>query len=508
MNTRRRTIAFGLSLVSLFCLSTLAGAQAETGAATSQQVAEVLQQIKVLNESLQQTRAELEQSRAEIRELKSTVANLTAALPATSAAIQGAQPERQSEAASDHAATQEDVQVLAARVEEQHQTKVESASRFRLKLSGMVLLNAFSNAGQVDNVDLPGVALPPRWGTYEGGSVGGSMRQSIIGLTGFGPTVVGAHTSGDVQMDFFGGIPDGYAGVASGVARLRIARLRFDWKTTSVVGGLDTPFFSPNSPTSYATVGEPSLSSAGNLWSWVPSIRVEHRWDLESSMWKIEGGVIDPAGYGGYSPSVRYATAGESSRQPSYSVRFSGNHGNSDQRLSVGVAGIYSPSRFLDGSKVNGAGVMVDWLVPFGTHVETSGEFFTGKGLQGFGGIPYGLVQAQDSFHYASSTAPLLGRIGEIGGWSQLKLKVDPRNEFNVAAGYGGYDSSDIRHAIYSDYYIATLPSRNQSLLVNYIVRPRSNLLLSAEYRHLRTTYVTGSPASADLVGLAAGFLF
>jgi predicted RNase H-like nuclease (RuvC/YqgF family) len=140
----------------------LAGAQAETGAATSQQVAEVLQQIKVLNESLQQTRAELEQSRAEIRELKSTVANLTAALPATSAAIQGAQPERQSEAASDHAATQEDVQVLAARVEEQHQTKVESASRFRLKLSGMVLLNAFSNSGQVDNVDLPGVALPPR----------------------------------------------------------------------------------------------------------------------------------------------------------------------------------------------------------------------------------------------------------------------------------------------------------------------------------------------------------
>jgi hypothetical protein len=45
-------------------------------------------------------------------------------------------------------------------------------------------------------------------------------------------------------------------------------------------------------------------------------------------------------------------------------------------------------------------------------------------------------------------------------------------------------------------------------LLVNYVLRPRSNLLLSAEYRHLRTTYIVGGPASAELVGVAAGFLF
>jgi len=206
MNMKRRVFAIISLIAMLSCFDATVLAQATaSSSATSQEVAEVLQQIKVLNESLKQTRAELEQSRQEIRDLKSTVDSLTAALPA-SAAPQTVQPEPQPESSSNRVVTQEDFQVLAARVEELQHTKVESASKFRVKLSGMVLLNGFSNSGQVDNVDLPGIAVLRRPGAPSG-SVGGSMRQSIIGLTGFGPTVLGAHTSGDVQMDFFGGIP-------------------------------------------------------------------------------------------------------------------------------------------------------------------------------------------------------------------------------------------------------------------------------------------------------------
>ena len=82
-------------------------------------------------------------------------------------------------------------------------------------------------------------------------------------------------------MDFFGGLENTYYGVASGIARLRIARLRLDWKNTSIVGGLDTPLFSPLSPTSYLTVAEPALSAAGNMWTWTPQLRVEHRFEFE-----------------------------------------------------------------------------------------------------------------------------------------------------------------------------------------------------------------------------------
>jgi hypothetical protein len=174
----------------------------------------------------------------------------------------------------------------------------------------------------------------------------------------------------------------------------------------------------------------------------------------------------------------------------------------------VGLAGIYTPLRFYEGQQVHGAGVMADWRIPVTQHFLATGEFFTGKGLEGFGGTPYNQVSAQDSQHYAYVTSPLLAGIGEIGGWSQVTFKATARNEFNVAAGYGGFETSAMRRAISRDYYFASLLSRNESVLVNYVVRPRSDLLFSAEYRHLRTTAVSGNVSDADVVGVAAGFLF
>ena len=497
---------FARLTLPLLCLGSIVSAQSAAPSPTSEEVTEVLQQIKALNDSLKETRAELEQSRAEIRQLKITVETLANKLPAAEVQSRDESPE-QAGTAQGAPVTQEDLQMLRARVDEHQQTKVESASRFRVKLSGMVLLNAFSNSGVVDNVDVPTIALTRMFGSPNG-SIGGSMRQSILGVTGFGPELLGARTSADLQLDFFGGVPAGYSGVSSGQARLRIARLRLDWQNTSMIGGVDTPFFSPNSPTSYATVGEPALSSAGNLWSWTPALRLEHRFDYESSKWKIEAGLFDPAGYAGYAPQVRYPTAGENSRQPAYSIRLSGSHGESDHVVSVGVSGIYTPQRFYNGSVSHSAGVMADWRIPITTHFEATGEFFAGKGLQAFGGTPYAQVPSSAAAHYIYVTSPLLAGIGEIGGWSQLKFKVDSKNEFNVAAGYGGFNSAEMRDAVSYDYYFASLPSRNESVLVNYIVRPRSDLLFSAEYRHLRTTAVAGSPANADQVGLAAGFLF
>jgi hypothetical protein len=490
--------------VLLLWLGGLASAQS---APSSQEIGEVLQQIKALNDSLRQTRAELEQSRAEIRELQSTVQNLEAKLPGGENSSTEALSATSPATPPTTAGTQESLQILTERVDEHQQTKVESASKFRVKLSGMVLLNAFSNSGTVDSVDLPMVALP-RSPPFSGGSIGGSMRQSIIGLTGYGPDLLGARTSADVQMDFFGGIPSGYSGVSSGIMRLRLARMRLDWQNTSLVGGIDTPFFSPESPTSYATVGEPALAAAGNLWAWTPSLRVGHGFESKIATWKIEAGLFDPTGYAGYAPQNRFPTAGESSRQPAYSVRLSGTRGESEKALSVGVAGLYTPLRFYEGQRVHGAGVMADWRIPVTRYFQATGEFFTGKGLEGFGGTPYTQVSGSDSQHYAYVTAPLLAGIGEIGGWSQAKFKVNAKNEFNVAAGYGGFESSAMRRALSSDYYFASLLSRNESILVNYVVRPRSDLLFSAEYRRLRTTAVSGNAADADLVGVAAGFLF
>jgi hypothetical protein len=85
---------------------------------------------------------------------------------------------------------------------------------------------------------------------------------------------------------------------------------------------------------------------------------------------------------------------------------------------------------------------------------------------------------------------------------------VDARNEFNIAAGTGGRNSTQLREAAMSNSFLMSVPARNQMLFANYIFRPRSDLLFSAEYRRLRTYEVTGSPNTAGQIGLAIGFLF
>jgi len=164
-------------------------------------------------------------------------------------------------------------------VDDQYQTKVESGSKYRLRLSGMVLLNLFTNRGAVTTADLADwVDGPDALGRANSTDL--SLRQSQIGLEVFGPEVAGAKTRGDVQVDFAGGFPRTVNGITAGLMRLRTGTIHLDWAHTSVVAGQDSPFFSALSPTSFATVAEPAFAYAGNLWTWTPQVRVEHRLTL------------------------------------------------------------------------------------------------------------------------------------------------------------------------------------------------------------------------------------
>jgi len=58
------------------------------------------------------------------------------------------------------------------------------------------------------------------------------------------------------------------------------------------------------------------------------------------------------------------------------------------------------------------------------------------------------------------------------------------------------------------DPLLLSIPASNRIVFFNYIFRPRSDLLFSAEYRHFHTSPISGGPNVADQVGLAAGFLF
>ena len=179
-----------------------------------------------------------------------------------------------------------------------------------------------------------------------------------------------------------------------------------------------------------------------------------------------------------------------------------------DHAISFGISGIYAPLRFPNRQAASASGAIADWKFPLIAKLQLSGAFFTGKGLDGFGGLALPTVQPQDYQHYLYATAPTLAGIPVIGGWSQLKFTLNSRSEFNAAGGLGTRDAARLRTATQFDPLLRAVPSSNRIFFFNYIFRPRGDLLFSAEYRHFRTSEILGGPNVAGQVGLAAGFLF
>jgi hypothetical protein len=98
-----------------------------------------------------------------------------------------------------------------------------------------------------------------------------------------------------------------------------------------------------------------------------------------------------------------------------------------------------------------------------------------------------------------------------MGGWSQLKFRASSKLEFNAAAGQDNPFASEIRAFPFSAYGGAANTNaiaRNQSELFNFIYRPRSDLIFSAEYRHIATYQIDNSRYTADHVNLVMGILF
>ncbi len=439
--------------------------------------------------------------------LPNALSNVSANLLQTDAQDHRPQAQNEGQKSSERAARlDEEYQLLSGKVDDQYQTKVESASKYRLRVSGIVLLNLFSNQGVVDNIDLPMLAYARPPGD-SGGSFGATLRQSEIGFETFGPTVAGAKTRGDLQLDLAGGFPSIPNGINSGLMRLRTATMRMDWTNTSVVVGQDEVFFSPNSPTSFATLAVPALSGAGNLWAWVPQIRVEHRVPLgEDSSLIFQGGILDPVT--GETPSAGYyrvAGPGEESRQPAYASRIAWTHNIFGQPLRLGVAGYYSRQDYGFGQNVDGWAGMTDVELPLNRQFSLSGEFFRGRALGGlYGGIGQSVLFNGTPGSYGTEVQAL----DSIGGWAQLKYRPTNKWEFNAAFGMDNPYASDLKYFAYPQSYGGAVVARNQAGFVNMIYRPRSDLLFSAEYRHLNTNSLVNGGAGAGHLNLMMGVLF
>jgi outer membrane murein-binding lipoprotein Lpp len=401
------------------------------------------------------------------------------------------------------AALEETTQLLNNKLDDQYQTKVESASKYRVRLSGIVLLNLFSNRGQTDNTDFPVYATGPN----QGGNFGATLRQSEIGLEAFGPTFAGAKISANLQADFAGGFPNTWNGVDSGVFRLRIARMRMDWEKTSIVIGQDDLFVSPLSPTSFASLAVPALTYAGNLWAWTPQVRVEHRFDLSNdNRITVQGGILDNlTGEFPSDPYFRSAGPGEQTSQPAFGFRTAWTNNFLGRPITIGAAGYYSRQNWPVNQHNDGWAGMTDWEIPIVPRLVWSGEFYRGRAVGGIGG---GISQSVVFDGIPGKPSTPVNGLDSIGGWSQLKFKFNSRLEFNAAFGLDNPTSAEVRAALPSQIYVGQLLTQNRGGLVNFIFRPRSNLLFSTEYRYLQSFPLPSSYNTADQFNVMMGVLF
>jgi hypothetical protein len=470
-----------------------------------QMLREMQGEIRELRQSVRELRDEAARYRAETEALRSQLQPAQVQPVTQGAAAQpGAQaPDTEEVRNRRLARVEEDLQLLTGKVDEQYQTKVESASKYRVRLFGIALLNLFENRGNVDNMDNPALAITGGV-LRSSGSFGGTLRQSIVGLEVFGPQLAGARTTANIQFDFAGGFPQAENGVTFGLARLRTGTLRMDWGHTAVVAGQDGLFFAPLSPTSFASLSEPALAYAGDLWGWTPQLRVEHRYSFStSSDLTFKAGILDALT--GEIPPVQFyrqPNAGEKTGQPAYATRVSFTHAAFGKPLTIGAAGYYGRQDWGFDRNVNSWAVLSDWTVPLTQRFALSGEFYRGRAIGGFGGGVGTTVLANGPVANAST---IVRGLNSAGGWAQLKFMPAPKIELNGAFGEDSPFAEDFRSIGTAQNYVRR---RNQGALINLVAHPRSDLVFAVEYRHLRTFSFPRDSQSAHHFNVSMGVLF
>ena len=483
------------------------------GNSTNAALGELQSEVHELKEMVQQLQQQTAASRAEIVRLREELQTRGPAAAASADVIDEQSPAYPASATAQLEQRVDqlegDQQLLTAKVNDQYQTKVESASKYRVRFSGIVLFNLFGNSGYFDNLDVPTWVTRPD-PVDSAGAVGGTLRQTILGFEAFGPDLMGARTSANVNFDFGGGFPATYNGVDSGLVRLRTAAVRLDWKNTSVIAGQDPLFLAPLSPTSFASLIVPPLSYAGDLWAWTPQLRVEHRFALSSdSTVTLQGALMDPLT--GEPPDQQYTwyrspDAGEEGRQPAYALHLAYSHPFFGQNFTVGAGGYYSRESWGFDRIVNGWAGTMDINLPLGSRFALSAAFYRGAAIGGLGGalgrsvISNGMLDDPNA-----SVIPL----NDVGGWAQLKFRATPKLEFNGAFGQDSPFAADVRYfGEQSQSYAPHYLTANRGAFGNVIYRPRSDLLFSMEYRRLRTFTIYDNNYSGGQLNMSVGVLF
>jgi hypothetical protein len=472
----------------------------------SENSTELASKVQQLTDAVTATQAALEKSQRELEDLRSQLSSLRQQIADFHAVETAASSASELSAAVEQIREQQSLQ--EAQIATHEQAKVETESKYPLKLSGLILLNGFVNTTQVDDPAAPTIVIPGA------GSTGASLRQTVLGFDARGPRLFNARTHADLRADFYGSGsnsagPYSYIG---GLLRLRTAHAVLDWQHTQAFFSLDRTILAPNTPASLTAVAVPALGWSGNLWSWNPQFGLTQDVPLSgSSRFRVQGALIDvmnpPQIYASTVAAPQGVTrpsTSEMSRWPGVESRLAFLNGAEDSGLQLGIGGLYSPHRTLGGTRFDSWAGTVDYRIPLPLRAEFSGSAYYGQALGGLGGGAYK--------NYVFSVSPLNGyayrALDAMGGWAQLTERASQRLEFNAAFGTDQVPASQLRPFAgdAASYYLNQ--ARNRTYTANVIYRPSAYLMFSTEYRHIQSSPVVEYTMTGDIIGIATGYRF
>jgi hypothetical protein len=511
-NMARSTLSWeGASLLLLL----LWPAQALRAQDTDQQA--LAQKVQQLTDAMARTQAQLEESQRQLEEMRRQLDALRLQMQqGASAATTTTPPVLSTKAPSTSSSAIDDMRERQAMQETQiathEQTKVESASKYPVKITGLLLLNGFANSGAVDMPATPTSTLPG------GGTTGASVRQTILGFDARGPHLFGAQSSADLRVDFDGTpasttVSSTYDNSNATLLRLRTAHARLQWNHTEAYFSLDRPIISPDSPSSLTAVAEPALAWSGNLFSWNPQLGITQDIDLSGShALRLQAALIDP---GDAPASAAVVTGGSATTQPSaaQSSRYPGleariallgsRTGNDSNH--IGVGGYFSPHLTSIGHSFDSWAATLDGRVHLPLKLEMTGSFYRGLGLGGLGGGGYkDFVYSEKS----DGSGYYFHALSDVGGWVELKRRFGQRFETNAALGLDNVFANDLRRYAYTGAPLYLDIARNRTFTGNVIYSPSAYLLFSVEYRRLNSWQLSGPSAGANITGVAVGYKF
>jgi hypothetical protein len=370
------------------------------------------------------------------------------------------------------------VEVVEHRTEDLAQTKVEAAQKFPIRLTGMALFNAFANSKQSGGFDYPATAQPTG-----AGHDGAGFRQTIVGLDFRGPaTFDGGAVHGHVYMDLFGG-------TTNQAMRLRNAAIEADWKTRSILVGIEKPIFNPREPSSLAQVAISPLTGAGNLWLWLPQVRVQQDFSFTSGTGvRAQMGVIQTREA---LPSPTFALNGNlEAARPGLEGRFEFFHRLDDERRIEIAPGFHTSTTHAAGAAISSQLFSLDWFFNPWRRIEFTGAFYDGHNVAPLGnGYGQGFLPS----------GRILTAVPSIGGWGQITLHTLSRLDFHLFTG-----QQDDRNRSLDTGRIG----KNLLFGGNAFYRIAPNVLIGLEATQIQTTYIGQGRLINNHYDLAIGYLF